>query len=178
MIGRSVPALTALVLAGLLAVLGSALAERLTREIDISPIAAGAGNASADGILPSALPEWDGLDPTSLTAIVEAPLFIEGRRMPDDPRAPKVAEVEAAPEPEAAPPAPVAPPDYDLLGVLIAPGESKALVMSRGDREETWVAARDKLGAWTVEAITQDHVMLRHEDETRKIEMRHEGRVQ
>ena len=171
MTARLLPGLTALVLVAMIVFLGSALTNRLSREIDISPITARVA-APGTGPVSGALPQWQGQDPERLTAIVEAPLFIEGRRMPDDLREPAQEIIDVKPEPEAPPPSPLAEPDADLVGVLISPDASKALVARRSSGQESWIGEADRLGDWTVETIAEDHIILRHDNEERRLDMR------
>ncbi|PTW61058.1 hypothetical protein C8N35_103240 [Breoghania corrubedonensis] len=172
MTARLLPALTALVLLVAIALLGLGLVRRLTHETDISPIAENNAGGRGGEVTAGPLPDWEGLDPARYTAIVEAPLFIEGRRMPDDIREAASNAAESEPEPEAPPAAPVAEPDASLLGILIAPEGSKALVASGAQGAETWVVENDRLGDWSVDTIAQDHIILRHESELRRLNMR------
>ena len=170
---RLLPGLTALLLVALVVALGSVLADRLGGDVDISPIMMTAADKARDGDVSAPLPKWRGHDPAELTAIVDAPLFIEGRRMPDDPANPEPEVVEVAPtQVEEAPPVEVEEPDLQLVGVLIAPGASKALIADNATGRERWVSEAEKLGDWTVETIADDHLVLRHKDENRRIDMR------
>ncbi|WP_321341225.1 hypothetical protein [Breoghania sp.] len=162
-----VMAIALLALAGLL---GLTLVERVSQPVDVSPIRADIRDTSAEDLLPADMPEWQGLDAASLTAIVEAPLFIEGRRMPDDIRD-EVREAEAAPEPQPAPSFPVEEPDVALRGVLITSSESKALLSTLGSGAENWVMAGDEVGDWKVAVIAGDHVILRHQDQERRLDL-------
>ncbi|MEI2386915.1 hypothetical protein [Breoghania sp. JC706] len=173
MTARLIPGLTALLLLVAAAALGSVLADRLAGEVDISPIIMTAADKTRDGDVSSPLPKWRGHDPAELTAIVDAPLFIEGRRMPDDLANPEPEVVEAAPpQVEEAPPVEVEEPDLQLVGVLIAPGASKALIADNATGRERWISEAEKLGDWIVETIADDHLVLRHQDENRRIDMR------
>ncbi|WP_319774054.1 hypothetical protein [Breoghania sp.] len=160
--------LMTLLLLSLAGVLALALVARLSQPVDISPIRADLRDTSASDLLPADMPEWQGRDASSLTAIIEAPLFIEGRRMPDDL---SEKELAAAPEPEPAPSFPVDEPDVVLRGVLITTNETKALLSARGSGVENWVTTGDEIGDWTVAEIVADHVILRYQDQERRLDL-------
>ncbi len=90
--------------------------------------------------------------------------------MPDDETAEEPQVVETVPEPEA-PPVPVSEPDVDLVGVMITNRTSKALVVGRSSHKERWVGVDERIGEWMVATIGDDHIVLRHEDQTRCLEM-------
>lgn len=171
------PPLLTITLAASLGLLGYGFAERFDRPVDISPIGSQVGNGGMAAQMPQRLPEWDGPDPNKLTAIVTAPLFVEGRRMPDDVNAPSAPEpvIEAAPAAMA--PEPVPPPDYRLVGVMLTGSERKALVAAGSASEERWVTTSEVLGGWTVEAVASDHILLSHDSEMTRIDLHARGPV-
>lgn len=161
---RLLPPLSTLILAGLVAAGGLALLDRWNRPVDISPQATATARSAGTLGQVRSLPAWKTSDAAELTAIVEAPLFIEGRTMPgavSEPEppapAPEILEQEVAEE--ALPPPP---PElhYGLSGVMIRNGERKALLTHDQTGAEVWVALDDRLAAWSVTAIATDRVTL------------------
>lgn len=171
------PPLLAVTLAGSLGLLGYGFAEHFDRPVDISPIGSQAGSSGLTTQVPQRLPEWDGPDPKKLTAIVEAPLFVEGRRMPDDVNTPPAPEPVVESAPAAMAPEPVPPPDYRLVGVMLTGSERKALVAPGSASEERWVTTSEVLGGWTVEAVASDHILLSHDSEMTRIDLHARGPV-
>ncbi|AXS39161.1 hypothetical protein [Breoghania sp. L-A4] len=169
---RLLPPIPSLALCGLLALTAAGFAQLLRHQVDISPLRGSAANSQSPAPEDRSLPDWDAPDPATLTAIVERPLFIEGRTMPGDIVADVAPEpLEQAPEPvieEVAPPPPP-PLDYGLVGVMIAGGEKKALLAHTATGVQVWVGLFDKLASWSVTEIASNRVVLTYKDVTRKL---------
>ena len=91
----------------------------------------------------------------SFSAIATRPLFSPGRR-PDLPPPPPPVAVTVAPPPP--PPAALTPPGT-LLGVLISPAGSAAILKLASGRSATVAEGADVEG-WTVTQVSADRVML------------------
>ncbi len=168
---RLLPPVPTLILCGLLVLSAAGFADLLRHQVDISPLRASSANSHAPAPEERSLPEWDAPDPATLTAIVEAPLFIQGRTMPGDIVAEEVS-VPVEPEPEpivAAPPPPPPPLDYGLVGVMITGGQKKALLAHASTGAQVWVGIADTLAAWSVAEIAGNRVVLTYKDVAREL---------
>ena len=119
--------------------------------------------------LQRAPPSFADLPPVSMAEFSQTlvqPLFFEGRRFPS----PQPKEIQAqAPKPPPAPPQPPPPPPKPvtlpekirLLGVFLQSEEWKALI-ELPPQSAQWFKVGDKVGAWTIARIEENHVVLNH----------------
>lgn len=96
-------------------------------------------------------------DKASLENWVKRPLFAPSRRRPP----PQEAKSKIAP--------PQPPPDYQLLGVLLNPERTIALLRSEDTGTDFHVQVGDMLKGWLVASVERDAVTLKRDDETSQV---------
>ncbi len=93
----------------------------------------------------------------SLKNWVQRPLFAPSRRRPP----PQDAKSKIAP--------PLPPPDYQLLGVLLNPRTTIALLRSEDTGTDFHVQVGDMIKGWLVASVERDAVTLKRDDETSQV---------
>lgn len=92
------------------------------------------------------------------------PLFEPDRRPWQPPAPPPEPESEPEPEPEIVYEEPEIAPDFVLVGVGIARGRARALLRSAAGDELGWVAEGETVLDWTIAAISEASVTMRHSE--------------
>lgn len=121
----------------------------------------------ADAPAAIAMPELPTLEPATMAPltqyqdIVERPLFLEGRR-PPEPDAPAVV-VQAPPVVEDT--------AFTLVGVLITPEATQALLKVDETGKVHRIKVGEQLESWRLEAIAADSVILRRDTQTKSLQL-------
>ncbi|MCG8693577.1 MAG: hypothetical protein MI806_20420, partial [Minwuiales bacterium] len=97
--------------------------------------------------------------PAAFAAILERPLFSEGRRLT------KAAPQPAVPKPQKTEPAPkpVRPLNLSVKGIVVAGEDSFALMVPSGGGEPLRLAAGDRHAGWTLTEIVEDRVVFKRD---------------
>ncbi|SFV37352.1 hypothetical protein [Hyphomicrobium facile] len=96
-------------------------------------------------------------DKASLENWVERPLFAPSRKRP-----PAQAVADAGPKLQP-------PPDYRLLGVVLNPHRTIALLRREGTNVDVRVQVGDMIGGWHVASVEREAVTLRRDEDTSQI---------
>jgi hypothetical protein len=96
-------------------------------------------------------------DKTQLENWVKRPLFAPSRKRPP----PQDAKAAAAPPPS--------PPDYQLLGVLLNPKRTIAVLRSEQTGTDVRVQVGDMIGGWLVASVEREAVTLKRDEEEPQI---------
>lgn len=96
-------------------------------------------------------------DKASLENWVDRPLFAPSRKRPP-------AQAVASGEPKLQPP-----PDYRLLGVVLNPHRTIALLRREGTSIDVRVQVGDMIGGWRVASVEREAVTLRRDEDTSQI---------
>ncbi len=106
------------------------------------------------------------LDDIEFSSTLTRPLFNRDRRKfvkppPAPVKKPPVIQVATQAKPVRAAPPLQPDPVFTLLGISISEGKSSALLSQNGG-ENKWVSSGDKINAWNIEDIGENHVRLSH----------------
>lgn len=107
--------------------------------------------SSSDNVPPATRPI------NSYQLVLAHPLFFKTREPFVPPPSPP------PPSRPAAPPPPVVDPGLSVAGVLISGPIRKAYLMSKSDREGTWVREGEQYGGWQVQSVTAGVAKLRRD---------------
>ena len=137
--------------------LGYANVRLANTDVDIAPIvasgtAAGAGASSraSDRTLGSPLRSIADFPQTTAR-----PIFFADRKMPEKPKPKPAAVVEVPPPPALPPPEPL-----QLVGILGADANRRALLQSKTDPQGAWLRIGDEYRGWKLQEITSDNVIV------------------
>jgi hypothetical protein len=166
------PFLLALACLGLAALVGFDNREVILSMLASSDPIAAQGETGADKITkyapsanppaqPDPLPQTASLagnplaefDKTKLENWVQRPLFAPSRKRPP----PQAAKATSAPPPP--------PPDYQLLGVLLNPKRTIAVLRSEETGTDVRVQVGDMIGGWLVASVEREAVTLKRDEE-------------
>lgn len=104
------------------------------------------------------------IDPSSLSAFRDRPLFSSTRRRPEDP-----ALDEVPPAPQNEPAISTTEPVQHLLGVILTPTGASAQLRDEANQTTITVRKHDLVDGWSVDEITPTEVALSKDGETRRI---------
>lgn len=104
------------------------------------------------------------IDPSSLSAFRDRPLFSSNRRRPEDPGLD-----EAPPDPEEEPAITATEPVRQLLGVILTPAGASAKLRDEATQTTVTVREHDMIDGWSVDEISRTEVALSKDGETRRI---------
>jgi hypothetical protein len=156
------PALRLLPLLGLDAALAATLLWLFANPVDVAPVAPRDGHLL---VLEERQPESDGAERPDFSGlarnqVVARPLFAPDRRpwLPPAPP-PEPVTIEIEPDVEPAPDLEL-PPDFILLGIGIANGEARALLLDQNAADSVWVTEGESVGGWIVTAISDQSVTV------------------
>ena len=109
-----------------------------------------------DGLLRTGNP-LASFEKDSLKNWIQRPLFAPARKPPPPAEAKQAVE------------APKLPPDYQLIGVLLNPKRTIALLRSENSGAQYRVEVGDMIGGWLVASVERDAVMLKRDEGTSQI---------
>lgn len=126
-------------------------------------------NTDSETAIPSIMAQDQNLDVLNVPAITQyqeaiaRPLFFPSRRPP---------QPEPPPPPPAAPPPPRKPDvEMQLIGVLITPRLTTAMIRVEGESKTSMLIKGDKIESWQLFEIKPNSVVLRQGDRSRELEL-------